>query len=48
MSCDMFFGPAGRAVAQPDLSHCGGISEVWRVAALAECFDGPSLAPVNG
>jgi galactonate dehydratase len=35
---------AGIAVAQPDLSHCGGISEVRRVAALAECFD-VSLAP---
>lgn len=35
---------AGIAVAQPDLSHCGGISEVWRVAALAECFD-VALAP---
>jgi galactonate dehydratase len=30
---------AGIAVAQPDLSHAGGISEVRRIAALAECFD---------
>jgi galactonate dehydratase len=35
---------AGIAVAQPDVSHCGGISEVRRVAALAECFD-VTLAP---
>jgi galactonate dehydratase len=30
---------AGIGVAQPDLSHAGGISEVRRIAALAECFD---------
>jgi galactonate dehydratase len=30
---------AGIAVAQPDLSHCGGISEGRRIAALAEAFD---------
>lgn len=30
---------AGIAVAQPDLSHCGGISEGRRIAALAETFD---------
>ncbi|GAA5084013.1 galactonate dehydratase [Thermocatellispora tengchongensis] len=35
---------AGLAVAQPDLSHAGGISEVRRIAALAETFDVP-LAP---
>ena len=35
---------AGIAVAQPDLSHAGGISEVRRIAALAETFDVP-LAP---
>ncbi len=35
---------AGIAVTQPDVSHCGGISEVRRVAALAECFD-VTLAP---
>ena len=35
---------SGIAVAQPDLSHCGGISEVRRVAALAECFN-VTLAP---
>jgi galactonate dehydratase len=35
---------AGIAVAQPDLSHAGGISEVRRIAALAETF-GTSLAP---
>ncbi len=35
---------AGVAVAQPDLSHAGGISEVRRIAALAETFDA-LLAP---
>ncbi|MEW9550493.1 galactonate dehydratase [Nonomuraea sp. NPDC050783] len=30
---------AGLAVAQPDVSHAGGISEVRRIAALAETFD---------
>ncbi|MFD1716095.1 galactonate dehydratase [Amnibacterium flavum] len=29
----------GIAVAQPDLSHAGGISEVRRIASLAETFD---------
>jgi galactonate dehydratase len=29
----------GIAVAQPDVSHAGGISEVRRIAALAETFD---------
>lgn len=35
---------AGIAVVQPDLSHAGGISEVRRIAALAETWDVP-LAP---
>ncbi|WP_163509288.1 galactonate dehydratase [Fodinicola acaciae] len=35
---------AGIAVVQPDLSHAGGISEVRRIAALAEVF-GAHLAP---
>ncbi|TDO93666.1 galactonate dehydratase [Enemella evansiae] len=35
---------AGIAVAQPDLSHAGGISEVRRIASLAETFD-VQLAP---
>ncbi|MFE4053212.1 galactonate dehydratase [Streptomyces sp. YIM B13518] len=30
---------AGVAVLQPDLSHAGGISEVRRIAVLAETFD---------
>ncbi len=30
---------AGIAVAQPDLSHAGGITEVRKIAALAETFD---------
>ncbi|MCE4027172.1 MULTISPECIES: galactonate dehydratase [unclassified Microbacterium] len=34
----------GIAVAQPDLSHAGGISEVRRIAAAAETY-GVSLAP---
>lgn len=35
---------AGTAVVQPDLSHAGGISEVTRIASLAETF-GALLAP---
>ncbi|MFI8205440.1 galactonate dehydratase [Streptomyces sp. NPDC085937] len=35
---------AGVAVAQPDLSHAGGISEVHRIATLAETY-GALLAP---
>jgi galactonate dehydratase len=35
---------AGVAVAQPDVSHAGGISEVRRIAALAEVY-GAGLAP---
>jgi galactonate dehydratase len=35
---------AGIAVAQPDVSHAGGISEVRRIAAMAETYDA-SLAP---
>ena len=35
---------AGIAVVQPDLSHAGGITEVTRIAALAETF-GAQLAP---
>ncbi|MFI9611991.1 galactonate dehydratase [Streptomyces sp. NPDC052023] len=35
---------AGVAVAQPDLSHAGGISEVHRIASLAETY-GAQLAP---
>ncbi|HEY2296750.1 MAG TPA: galactonate dehydratase [Jatrophihabitans sp.] len=31
--------PTGIAVAQPDVSHAGGISEVRRIAALAETWD---------
>ncbi|MGP3968222.1 galactonate dehydratase [Streptomyces sp. 6N223] len=35
---------AGVAVLQPDLAHAGGISEVRRIAALAETFD-VAIAP---
>ncbi|MCL7380548.1 galactonate dehydratase [Streptomyces sp. 35G-GA-8] len=35
---------AGIAVAQPDLSHAGGISEVHRIASLADTY-GVQLAP---
>jgi galactonate dehydratase len=31
--------PAGIAVAQPDVSHAGGISETRRIAAMAEAWD---------
>ncbi|MGH3435093.1 MAG: enolase C-terminal domain-like protein [Sciscionella sp.] len=36
--------PTGIAVAQPDRSHAGGISEVRRIAAMAETYD-VALAP---
>ncbi|MEE1825211.1 galactonate dehydratase [Streptomyces sp. BE20] len=36
--------PTGIAVAQPDVSHAGGISEVRRIAALAEAHD-VAMAP---
>jgi galactonate dehydratase len=35
---------SGLAIAQPDLSHAGGISEVRRIASMAEAYD-VSLAP---
>jgi galactonate dehydratase len=35
---------AGISVAQPDVSHAGGISEVRRIAAMAEMYD-VQLAP---
>ncbi|TDE98720.1 galactonate dehydratase [Occultella glacieicola] len=35
---------AGISVAQPDLSHAGGISETMRIAALASAYD-VALAP---
>lgn len=35
---------SGIAVAQPDLSHAGGISEVRRIASLADAYD-VQLAP---
>ncbi|WP_413103916.1 galactonate dehydratase [Streptomyces sp. Inha503] len=35
---------SGIAVAQPDLSHAGGISEVRRIAAMAEIYD-VTMAP---
>ncbi|MEV6181047.1 galactonate dehydratase [Streptomyces sp. NPDC052015] len=35
---------AGVAIAQPDLSHAGGISEVHRIASLADTY-GAQLAP---
>jgi galactonate dehydratase len=34
-----FFASAAIDVAQPDLSHAGGISECRRIAAMAEAFD---------
>jgi galactonate dehydratase len=36
----------GVAVIQPDVCHCGGVSELRRIAALAETF-GVALAPHN-
>jgi galactonate dehydratase len=34
----------GIAIAQPDPAHCGGITEVFRIATLAESYD-VQLAP---
>ena len=34
------------AIVQPDITHCGGLSEARRIAALAEAF-GAALAPHN-
>lgn len=39
-----FFEAASIDVAQPDLSHAGGISECRRIAAMAEAYD-VALAP---
>ncbi|NJC32714.1 galactonate dehydratase [Sphingomonas jejuensis] len=39
-----FFETASIDIAQPDLSHAGGISEVRRIAAMAETYD-VALAP---
>lgn len=39
-----FFEAAAIDVAQPDLSHAGGISECLRIAAMAETYD-VALAP---
>ena len=30
-------------ILQPDVSHCGGISELKRIAAMAETYDGKIL-----
>lgn len=27
-------------ILQPDVSHCGGISEIKKIAAMAEAYDG--------
>jgi galactonate dehydratase len=34
------------SILQPDCSHAGGITEVYRIAALAEAFDA-EIAPHN-
>lgn len=39
-----FFEQGSIDIIQPDLSHAGGISEVRRIAAMAECYD-MALAP---
>ncbi|KAF8842932.1 enolase C-terminal domain-like protein [Paxillus ammoniavirescens] len=39
-----FFEGRALDIAQPDVSHCGGISELVRIAALAETYD-VGLAP---
>ncbi|KAH7886892.1 enolase C-terminal domain-like protein [Phlebopus sp. FC_14] len=39
-----FFEARALDIAQPDVSHCGGISELVRIATLAETYD-VALAP---
>ena len=40
------FSRGGCAVAQPDITHCGGLTEARRIAALAEAYR-IALAPHN-
>jgi galactonate dehydratase len=39
-----YFEKGAISIAQPDVSHCGGISELRRIAAAAETYD-VALAP---
>ncbi|KAI5243227.1 mandelate racemase/muconate lactonizing enzyme family protein [Aureobasidium subglaciale] len=39
-----YFEDASVDVIQPDISHCGGISEIRRIAAMAETYD-VAIAP---
>ncbi|THW04970.1 mandelate racemase/muconate lactonizing enzyme family protein [Aureobasidium pullulans] len=39
-----FFEDASVDIIQPDISHCGGISEIRRIAAMAETYD-VAIAP---
>ncbi|KAK1090121.1 hypothetical protein LTR48_008924, partial [Friedmanniomyces endolithicus] len=39
-----FFEDHSVDIIQPDISHCGGISEMRRIAAMAEAYD-VALAP---
>ncbi|OJD15278.1 hypothetical protein AJ78_04463 [Emergomyces pasteurianus Ep9510] len=39
-----FLEDASVDVLQPDISHCGGISEIRRIAAMAEAYD-VAIAP---
>ena len=34
-------------VLQPDISHCGGVSEMKRIAAMAEAYDGECFLYVD-
>ncbi len=38
------FEQGGLSIVQPDLSHAGGITECWKIAAMAEAYD-VALAP---
>ena len=33
------FEQGGLSIVQPDLSHAGGITECWKIAAMAEAYD---------
>lgn len=44
MTLNGCFRPGGVDIIQPDLSHAGGITEVKKIAAMAEAYD-VALAP---
>jgi len=41
------FLEAGIDIAQPDVAHCGGISELRKIASLCETYDVNSCIPYS-